>query len=124
VVLVDSSVWITYLQSGQQRLTQLLADQQVLMHEMVMGEVAMGSAQQRALAFEMLPFLPLAQNASHFEVMELVDMHSLYGRGVGYIDVHLLTAAMLQPGVRLWTLDKRLHAAAQLLGIAFSDVLH
>jgi predicted nucleic acid-binding protein len=124
VVLVDSSVWITYLQSGVQRLTQLLEDQQVLVHEMVMGEVVMGSEQQRALAFELLPFLPMTQSASHLEVMELVDKQRLHGRGVGYIDVHLLTAVVLQPGARLWTLDKRLYAAADRLGIAFTDLLH
>lgn len=94
------------------------------MHEMVLGEVAMGSEDQRKNALELLPLLPMAQVASHQEAMALVDQHRLYGRGVGYVDVHLLTSAVLQTGVRLWTRDKRLRAAAEQLGVAFMPVLH
>ena len=125
MVLIDSSVWVDFLKSGgQPQLAQLLSFQQVLMHEMVLGEVAMGSKQQRENALELLPFLPMAQVASHFEVMALVDRHHLYGRGVGYVDVHLLTAAVLQPGTRLWTHDKRLQATAEQLGVAFIKTPH
>ena len=125
MVLIDSSVWVDFLQSGSQpQLVQLLGLQHVLMHEMVLGEVAMGSKQQRENALELLPFLPMARVASHLEVMALVDRHHLYGRGVGYVDVHLLTAAVLQPGTRLWTIDKRLQAAAEQLGVAFTNTLH
>ena len=125
MVLIDSSVWVDFLKSGgQPQMVQLLALQHVLMHEMVLGEVAMGSKQQRENALELLPFLPMVQVASHPEVMALVDRHRLYGRGVGYVDVHLLTAAVLQPGTLLWTQDKRLQAAAEQLGVAFKKTLH
>lgn len=124
VVLVDSSVWVSYLQTGEEQLSLLLESQQVLMHEMVMGEVAMGSERQRQTALELLPFLPMAPSASHDEVMALVDQYRLYGRGVGYVDVHLLAATKLQPGASLWTRDKRLHAAAEQLGVAFYAALH
>jgi predicted nucleic acid-binding protein len=124
VVLVDSSVWIAHLQSGESRLASLLATQQVLMHEMILGEVAMGSQKQREQALLLLPFLPLAPVATHQEVMALVDKHRLYARGIGYVDVHLLTSAALQPGTQLWSHDKRLAAAADQLGLAFSGALH
>lgn len=125
MVLIDSSVWVDFLKSGgQPHLAQLLALQQVLMHEMVLGEVAMGSKHQRENALELLPFLPMALVADHLEVMALVDRHHLYGRGVGYVDMHLLTAAVLLPGTLLWTHDKRLHAAASQLGVAFTKKLH
>ena len=125
MVLIDSSVWVDFLKSGgQPQLAQLLSFQQVLMHEMVLGEVAMGSKQQRENALELLPFLPTAQVASHLEVMALVDRHHLYGRGVGYVDMHLLTAAVLVPGTTLWTHDRRLQAAASQLGVAFTKMLH
>ena len=125
MVLIDSSIWVDFLKSGgQPQLAQLLSFQQVLMHEMVLGEVAMGSKQQRENALELLPFLPTAQVASHLEVMALVDRHHLYGRGVGYVDMHLLTAAVLLPGTTLWTHDKRLQAAASQLGVAFTKTLH
>ena len=109
---------------GQPQLAQLLGSQQMLMHEMVLGEVAMGSKRQRENALELLPFLPMAQVASHLEAMALVDRHQLYGSGVSYGGVHLLTAAVLQPGTRLWTHDKRLQAAAEQLGVAFTNTLH
>ena len=125
MVLIDSSVWVGFLQSGHEpQLVQLLDLQEVLMHEMVLGEVAMGSEDQRKNALQLLPLLPMAQVAEHVEVMALVDQYRLYGRGVGYVDVHLLTTAVLQPGMLLWTRDKRLRAAAEQLGVAFMPVLH
>jgi predicted nucleic acid-binding protein len=124
MVLVDSSVWITYLKSSDAQLAILLESQQAACHEMVLGEVSMGSHQQRALALQMLPLLPTAAAASHDEVMQLVATHRLYALGIGYVDVHLLAAALLHTDMQVWTRDKRLHAAAQKLGIAYSYQLH
>ena len=125
MVLVDSSVWVGFLQSGgETSLVQLLGLNEVLVHDMVLGEVAMGSDQQRQKAFAFLPLLPSMRVADHEEVMRLVDKHQLYGRGVGYVDAHLLTAAVLQPGTLLWTRDNRLGKAAGLLGIAFEALAH
>ena len=125
MVLIDSSVWVDFLRSGHEpQLVQLLGLQEVLTHEMVLGEVAMGSNDQRKNALQLLPLLPMAQVAEHVEVMALVDQCRLYRRGVGYVDVHLLTTAVLQPGILLWTRDRRLRAAARQLGVAFMPVLH
>ena len=125
MVLVDSSVWVSFLQSGgEEKLVQLLDLNEVRMHEMVFGEVAMGSIEQRKNALVLLPLLPLMAVASHSEVMKLVDQHQLYGRGVGYVDVHLLTSVVLLPGTLIWTRDKRLLAAAKQLGVAFESLAH
>lgn len=125
MVLIDSSIWVDFLQSGHEpQLVQLLGLQEVLTHEMVLGEVAMGSEDQRKNALQLLPLLPMAQVADHVEVMALVDRYRLYGRGVGYVDVHLLTTVVLKPGMLLWTRDKRLQAVAEQLGVAFMSVLH
>lgn len=125
MILIDSSVWVSFLQSGgEPQLVQLLGLNEVLMHNMVLGEVAMGSKEQRKKALDLLPLLPAIQVAEHAEVMRLVDKHQLCGRGVGYVDVHLLAAAVLQPGTLLWTHDKRLRSAATLLGIAFESLAH
>ena len=125
MVLIDSSIWVDFLQSGHEpQLVQLLGLQEVLTHEMVLGEVAMGSEDQRKNALQLLPLLPMAQVADHVEVMALVDRYRLYGRGVGYVDVHLLTTVVLKPGMLLWTRDKRLRAVAEQLGVAFMSVLH
>ncbi len=125
MVLVDSSVWVSFLQSGgEPKLVQLLDLNEVRMHDMVFGEVAMGSVEQRKNALLLLPLLPLMEVASHSEVMKLVDQHQLYGRGVGYVDVHLLTSVVLLPGTLIWTHDKRLLAAAKQLGVAFESLAH
>lgn len=125
MVLVDSSVWVSFLQSGgEASLVKLLDLNEVLVHDMVLGEVAMGSDQQRKKAFAFLSLLPSMRVADHDEVMQLVDKHQLYGQGVGYVDAHLLTAAVLQPGTLLWTRDKPLGRAADILGIAFGSLVH
>ena len=125
MVVVDSSVWVSFLRSGNEpQLVQLLGLLQVLMHEMVLGEVAIGGSMQIQSALELLPWLTMVQVPSHAEVMTLVDKHQLYGCGVGYVDVHLLTAAVLQPGVQLWSHDKPLRAAAKRLGLAFKSPVH
>ena len=125
MVLVDSSVWVSFLQSGgEPKLVQLLDLNEVRMHDMVFGEVAMGNIEQRKNALVLLPLLPLMAVASHSEVMKLVDQHQLYGRGVGYVDVHLLTSVVLLPGTLIWTRDKRLLAAAKQLGVAFESLAH
>ena len=125
MVLVDSSVWVSFLQSGgEEKLIQLLDLNEVRMHEMVFGEVAMGSIEQRKNALVLLPLLPLMAVASHSEVMKLVDQHQLYGRGVSYVDVHLLTSVVLLPGTLIWTRDKPLLAAAKQLGVAFDALAH
>ena len=125
MVLVDSSVWVSFLQSGgEEKLVQLLDLNEVRMHEMVFGEVAMGSIEQRKNALVLLPLLPLMAVASHSEVMKLVDQHQLYGRGVSYVDVHLLTSVVLLPGTLIWTRDKPLLAAAKQLGVAFDALAH
>ena len=125
MVLIDSSVWVSFLQSGgEPQLVQLLGFNEVCMHDMVQGEVALGSKEQRGKVLALLPLLPTLLVADHSEVMRLVDKHALYGRGVGYVDAHLLTAAVLRPGTLLWTRDKRLSMAAALLGIAFEMPAH
>jgi hypothetical protein len=91
---------------------------------MVFGEVAMGSDQQRKSALLLLPLLPVIHEATHAEAMSLVDQHQLYGRGIGYVDVHLLTSVVLRPGTLFWTRDKRLLASAQQLGVAFEALPH
>lgn len=125
MVLIDSSVWVSFLQSGgEAQLAQLLALNEVLIHNMVLGEVAMGSKEQRQKALLLMPLLPSLHVADHLDVMRLVDKHQLYARGIGYVDAHLLTAAVLQPGTLLWTRDKRLANAAGQLGLAFESLAH
>jgi predicted nucleic acid-binding protein len=121
LILVDTSVWLDHLRNADVQLADLLERQQVAMHPFVIGEIACGSLKKRALVFELLTELPHAVVAEADEVLGFVDRHALYGKGIGYVDVHLLASAALTEGVSLWTRDKRLLMVAQKLGYAFQD---
>ena len=118
MILVDTSVWIDHLRSTSAILSELLGDGEVLGHPFVLGELALGNLGRRAEILRMLRRLPQADSASHREVLQFVDREALFGRGIGYVDAHLLAAARLTAGTKLWTHDRRLQAVAAQLGVA------
>lgn len=118
-VLVDSSIWIDHINKGDPALELLLKRRRVVIHPMVIGEVALGSIANRALVLRELHALPQTRAASHSEVMAMIEWLQLFNRGIGYIDVHLLASAR-QDGGQIWTRDKRLHAEAERLGVAYA----
>ena len=111
MILVDTSVWIDHLRLGSERLKSLLQDDQVLCHPFVIGELACGNLHNRNEIIHLLEALPGAPVADHSEVLHLINAQRLYGRGLGWIDAHLLTSALLA-GCELWTLDRLLHTLA------------
>jgi len=113
-------VWVDHLRKGDVLLADLLERSDVVMHPFVVGEIACGSLADRALVLELLQQLPAAMVAEPDEALGYVERHQLYGRGLGYVDVHLLASAAIG-GTRLWTRDRRLSAAAQELGCAFPE---
>ena len=118
MILVDTSVWIDHLRVASAILSELLGDGGVLGHPFVLGELALGNLGQREEILHMLRRLPQVDSASHREVLQFVDREALFGRGIGYVDAHLLAAARLTAGTRLWTHDRRLQAVAAQLGLA------
>jgi predicted nucleic acid-binding protein len=119
VILVDTSVWIDHLRSGNGALTHLLDSGAVLSHPWVAGEVALGSLRNRDEIIGLLLALPQATQANHDEVLQLIARESLYGTGIGYVDAQLLAATRLTPSALLWTRDKRLLAVAARLRLDF-----
>jgi hypothetical protein len=119
MVLVDTSVWIAHFRDGQPALAALLSDGLVLMHPFVTGELACGNLKKRTSVLSDLAALPVAARASDTEVMRFVDDRRLWGRGLGWIDAHLLASALLSH-CRFWTLDRRLQDAAFELGLSQS----
>lgn len=117
MILVDSSIWIDHLRSGDATLRALLEAGQVLTHAFVIGELALGSLRQRKRILQSLDDLPQALPARDDEVMAFIENHNLAGKGIGYVDAHLLAAARLN-AVPLWTRDKRLRAIAEKLKLA------
>ena len=118
-MIVDTSVWVDHFRRGNRTLDGLLEQGLVLMHPYIVGELACGNLERRVEVLDLLGGLPPAVVADHDEVLELVARKRLHGRGVGWIDVHLLASAMLS-GVRLWTKDRRLAGVALRLGISGS----
>jgi predicted nucleic acid-binding protein len=119
MVLIDTSVWVDHLQRSNAELVTLLNRGQVLAHPFVIGELVLGSLQQRGTILEALQNLPACPTATDAEVFSFINTNTLYGIGIGYVDVHLLAAARLMPTAKLWTLDKRLQAAAIRLELSF-----
>jgi predicted nucleic acid-binding protein len=117
MILVDTSVWIQHLRKGSERLMSLLYNEEVLSHPFVLGELACGSLQNREKILQLIESLPQAHIVEHEDVMRFLDAEELYGRGLGWIDVHLLASTLLS-GSTIWTLDKKLQDIASKLGIS------
>ena len=116
MILVDTSVWIEHLRAGSNRLRALLFDEQVLCHPFIVGELACGTLQKRSDILGMLKALPEAHLVEHQEVLSFLEARRLYGRGIGWVDAHLLASTLLT-GCTLWTLDKPLRRAAAALNV-------
>jgi predicted nucleic acid-binding protein len=116
MVLVDTSVWINHLRVSNPELASLLDEGTVLTHPFVSGELACGNLKNRTSILSNLVDLPLATVATHSEVTLLLEQRKLWGRGLGWVDVHLLASALLS-NCRLLTLDQRLAQVASELGL-------
>lgn len=117
MVLVDTSVWIDHLRRGEPALIEFLERNQVLMHPLVRGELACGNLRDRATILRMLGDLPAATVATDNEVLMFIERHRLMGRGVGYVDAHLLAATALNAPARLWTKDQALRSVSVKLNL-------
>lgn len=123
-VLVDTSVWVDHFRHGNAGLAQLLALDLVLMHPLVLGEIACGTPPQRMQTLQDLGLLQPTQQASVHETVALIDQEALFGLSCGLIDMQLLASTLISPGVELWTLDKRLEALAQRFSVAHHPRWH
>jgi predicted nucleic acid-binding protein len=119
MILVDTSVWVDHLRTGEPRLADALNHGQVVVHPFVIGELACGNLRAREEVLHSLAHLPSARRASDEEAWFLIESRTLMGRGIGYVDVHLLAAALLDDEPRLWTRDRRLAAIAAELSVLY-----
>lgn len=118
MILVDTSVWIDHLRRSDARLSVALENGSVLMHPFVLGEIACGNLTNRDDVLTLLADLPSAPVATDAEALAFIERHKLMGRGIGYIDVHLLASTALRSDARLWTRDRRLGETAASLELA------
>ncbi|HEX5863924.1 MAG TPA: type II toxin-antitoxin system VapC family toxin [Casimicrobiaceae bacterium] len=120
MILADTSVWVDHLRVGDKPLTGLLDSGLIFIHPFVIGELALGRLRERNIILGALSELPKATVPTDAEVLAFIGRHSLFGRGIGYIDVHLLAAVRLTAGSTLWTRDDRLRRVADELSLAFT----
>ena len=114
MILVDTSIWITHLREGNKQLEELLVNAQVMCHPFIIGELACGNIKNRNEIISLLKALPVLQIVDFDEFLFFIDQNHLMGKGIGFVDIHLLASAKLA-GVKLWTADKRLVSSADQL---------
>ena len=117
MILADTSVWVDHLRRGNAQLRDMLNDAEVVCHPFILGEISCGSIRNRQEILGLLKLLPEATPATDQEALDFLELHHLFGRGLGWVDIHLLASALLT-GIRIWTLDKRMALAASYVGIA------
>jgi predicted nucleic acid-binding protein len=118
-IIADSSIWIDFINKGDTELEDQLKRRRIFVHPMIIGEVALGWITNRLVFLQELKKLPHAQNVSHAEIMATIEWLELSNQGIGYVDAHLLAATRQLANGKLWTRDKRLHAQAERLGLAY-----
>ncbi len=95
MVLVDTSIWVTHLRQGSRQLEKLLIDAEVMCHPFIIGELACGTLKNRNEIISLLQSLPMAPTIEFGEFLFFIDRNHLMGKGVGFVDVHLLAPARL-----------------------------
>ncbi|MGE0800936.1 MAG: type II toxin-antitoxin system VapC family toxin [Lautropia sp.] len=118
MILADTSVWVAHLRQPSAMLSERLRNSGVLIHPFVLGELALGGVSASTL--KMLQDLPQCRVASPDEVLTLIETARLTGRGIGYVDTHLIASARMAFDTRLWSLDLKLDAVAEALGLRYS----
>ena len=121
MILVDASVWIDHFHHSDPVLVNLLHEDEIGAHPLVAEELAMGSLKAGDDVLKHLAHLHQFPALSHDELLALVAVHALWGRGLSPVDAHLLGSVMLVPGACLWTRDKRLLRATEEHGVSFVE---
>ncbi len=120
MILVDTSVWIDHFHRANPTLVDALEREDVLTHPFIIGELACGQLKNRREVLDLLSALPSTLVADDRETLLFIEERRLMGKGIGYIDAHLLAAVTLTDSGLLWTADKRLGEVASDLRLAFA----
>jgi predicted nucleic acid-binding protein len=122
MILVDTSVWVDHLRGTDAQLAELLTRGAVGMHPMIVGELACGNLRNRTELLGLWRNLPHIVPATDHEALDFLEQNRLMGKGIGWIDIHLLAAVALHGDASLWTRDKRLAGLAAALGLGFAEI--
>lgn len=119
-ILADTNIWCDFFRQGDMRLAELLGKGYVCMHPLVIGELAMGNLPNRARTIQDLDSLAKIPMSSWQETMTLLETQKLYGLGLQWNDLQILSSVILSPQTVLWTRDGRLDKIAKGLNLGFS----
>jgi len=118
MILADTSVWIDFLRRGDAGFKELLCGGHIAMHDFVLGELACGNLRDRQTNLAWFAQLPRVPAATNEEVLYFIEEAKLYGRRLGWVDLHLLASARLNR-VRVYTRDEPLSKAAADLAVVY-----
>ncbi len=119
IVLADTSVWIDHLRGEDTRIAEMLDSNVILIHPMVIGELACGNIRNRAEVLTRTGRLPMSPVVSEDDLLSFIKDYRLMGRDIDYVDVHLLASVAITADALLWSRDRRLMDAAAELNIAW-----
>ncbi len=120
MVIVDTSIWVAHLRQGSGHLRELLLDATVVCHPFIIGELACGNIKNREEILSLLQTLPMAPTVTLYELLYFIEQSGMMGKGIGFVDAHLLASAKLT-GAPMWTSDKRMRSAAIELDVAYTS---
>jgi len=124
VILADTSIWIDHFRSGDNELIKIIADDLLLCHPAIIGELALGNLRDRTSVLAFLNMQREAVVATHDEVMTMIEKHRIFSMGIGYTDAHLLASVLLDRRTSLWTRDKRLKVTAEKADVRLYEPFH
>lgn len=117
MILADTSIWVDYLRSRNPEFASLLRNGQIVMHPFIVAEIALGSLHNRGKRLGEMEALLEVKVAQLNEVRHMIEAHTLYSKGIGLTDAHLIASCLMTPGTKLWTRDGALQKVANALGI-------
>ncbi len=117
MILADTAIWIDYYRGRNPQMRALMESGQIAIHPYVIAELALGSLHDRINTLAVMDKLAGVIVASRFEVRRMIEAHSLYSRGIGLTDAHLIASCLMTPGIKLWSHDRALRNIAITLGL-------
>src|SRR5487761_1643480 len=117
MILADTSVWVDHFRKKDAELYRQLQRNNISIHPFVVTELVLGNLPNRQKTIAYLDLLPMAKVAQMSEVRRMIEAHSLFQRGIGLVDAHLIASTLITPHTVLWSHDKHLRDIAETLGL-------
>jgi predicted nucleic acid-binding protein len=117
MILADTSIWVDHLRNRNREMEKCLSRGQIVMHPFIIAEISLGSLHNRQKTLDDMEALLEVRVAALNEVRHMIEAHSLYSKGIGLTDAHLIASCLMTPGTQLWTRDSAMKRVAAALGI-------